>query len=38
MVSHLRQENVSMRGLFSLDLLPSMATPQTGQCWIGGRG
>jgi hypothetical protein len=30
-VSHLRQEKVSKRGLVSLDLLPSIAIPQSGQ-------
>jgi hypothetical protein len=30
-VSHLRQEYVSTRGLSSFDLLPSIATPHTGQ-------
>jgi gentisate 1,2-dioxygenase len=30
-VSHRRHVNVSRRVLFSLDLLPSIATPQTGQ-------
>jgi hypothetical protein len=31
-VPHVRQEKVSSCGLRSLDLLPSMATPQSGQC------
>jgi hypothetical protein len=31
-VSHLRQAKVSNCGLSLLDLLPSIATPQSGQC------
>jgi hypothetical protein len=38
MVSHHRQLNVSNAGLRSSDLLPSMATPHTGQCLMGCRG
>jgi hypothetical protein len=37
-VPHLMQENSSKRELFSSDLLPSIATLHTGQCWIGGWG
>jgi len=31
-VPHLTQENSSKCGLLSSDLLPSIATPQSGQC------
>jgi hypothetical protein len=31
-VSHLKQEYTSSRGRSSFDLLPIIATPQTGQC------
>ena len=37
-VSHFRHENVSNRRLLSLDLLASIAIPQSGQFWMGGRG
>jgi len=37
-VPHVRQEKVSSCGLRSLDLLPNMATPHSGQCCTGGRG
>ncbi len=37
-VSHVRQEKVSKCGRVSRDLLPTIATPQSGQCWMGGRG
>jgi len=38
MVLQLRHENVSNCALFSSDLLLSIASPQSGQCRIGGRG
>lgn len=31
-VPHLRHVKLSKRGLFASDLLPSIATPQSGQC------
>lgn len=37
-VLHLRQLNVSKFEFSSLDLLASIANPQTGQGLIGGRG
>jgi hypothetical protein len=35
---HVRHENTSKSGSLSRDLLPTMAIPQIGQCWIGGLG
>jgi hypothetical protein len=32
-VSHLKQENVSSWGALALDLLPTIAIPQSGQCF-----
>jgi hypothetical protein len=37
-VSQFRHENVSNSAPFSSDLLVSIASPQSGQCRIGGRG
>jgi hypothetical protein len=36
-VLQLRHENVSNRALFSSDLPLSIASPQSGQCRMGGR-
>jgi len=37
-VSHFRQVKVSSFGLPSVELLPTIAIPQSGQFCIGGRG